>query len=79
MTAEPALAVRAWSVDHWRCTLTIPRPKPGQALQACVEWLPRLPPGALTSRQIAQYRAGRDAAIKSLASELGLSFAVVDL
>ncbi len=79
MTAEAALATRSWRVGRWTCTMTIPKPQPGQALQACVEWSPALPSRTLSAALLAEYRTGRHAALESIAAELEISVAVVDL
>lgn len=78
MTAEAPLAVRSWRVSRRTCTLTVPRVPPGQALQAVLEWSPDKP-ARLAGADLAQYRAGRNAALKEIARELGINVAVVDL
>lgn len=77
MTAEAAFT-RTWRVGKYRATLSCPRPKPGQILSAFCEWEPHTPQ-RLSAREIEEYRAGRDAALRDLADELGVSVGVLDL
>jgi hypothetical protein len=78
MSAEAAAAVRTWAAGRYLCTLTVARPKPGAVVQCCVEWEPEQP-RRLTEAELREYRAGRNAALQSIAAELGLSTAVVEL
>lgn len=77
MSAEAAFT-RSWAVGAFTASLSAPRPKPGQQLAAVIEWAPSVP-ARLTPDELAAYRAGRDAALLELATELGASVAVVDL
>jgi hypothetical protein len=78
MSAEAAIT-RSWPVGPYMVTLSAPKPKPGQQLAAAIEWAPSLPKSRLTVAEIAQYRAGRDAAIVDIARELGIRVAVVEV
>lgn len=78
MSAEAPALVRSWPVGRYTCTLLMPRLR-GKALTSCViEWSPEQP-RKLTEPEIAQYRAGRDAALADVAQRLGIKAAVVDL
>ena len=78
MSAEAALASRTWSVGRYECTLTVPRPRPGDVLHAVMEWAPEQP-RRLSSSQMRQYRRGRNQAVAEVAQQLGISAAVVEL
>ena len=77
MTAEAPGIVRAWTVGAYHCTLTVRRPRAGEAHSAALEWSPRAP-SQLTGAERRAYRIGRDAAISDLARELGVTVAVVE-
>lgn len=78
MSAESPALVRSWSVGRYTCTLLMPKVR-GRMLTSCViEWTPEQP-RKLTEAEIAQYRAGRDAAFAELALALNRNVAVVDL
>lgn len=64
MSAEAAFT-RSWRVGRYTATLSAPRPKPGQLLAAVIEWEPRQPDRLSTDEQ-AQYRRGRDDALRAL-------------
>jgi len=66
MNATAAILTRTWSVGARTCTLTVPRPKRGKPVHACIEWSPSVPL-SLSAAEWAQYRAGRDAAMVDLA------------
>lgn len=76
MSGEAAFS-RSWPVGQLTVTLSCPRPKPGQVLSAVIEWSPRRPV-RLQPAELAQYRAGRDAALRDLSSEFGLTVGVVE-
>lgn len=78
MSAEAAFASRTWSVGRYECTLTVPRPKPGQVMQACMEWTPEQP-RKLTNEEITQYRQGRNKALTEISQSLGIKTAVLEL
>lgn len=78
MTADAAAAVRTWSAGRYRCTLTVARPKPGAVVHCVLEWHPEQP-RRLSEPELRQYRAGRNAALLSIADELGISAAVVEV
>jgi hypothetical protein len=78
MTAESAVLVRAFPVGRWTCTLTFPRPRRGEAMQLAAEWSPSVP-SHLTPADLAQYRVGRNAALRDLASIVGEKIMVVDI
>ncbi|MBP5992244.1 MAG: hypothetical protein KA766_19775 [Piscinibacter sp.] len=75
MSAEAASLVRSWSVgDRYTVTMTMPPIRRGQVLSASIEWAPEYPE-RLTPHEMAEYRRGRNEAIRSL----GLRAVVVDL
>jgi hypothetical protein len=76
MTAEAAAFTRTWRAGRYTVQLTAPRPKPGQAQSAVIEWSPRLP-RKLTPAESAEYRTGRDAALLELSKALGIPVVVV--
>ena len=76
--AESAALVRQWRVGAFTATLTMPRPMRGKTSSAVIEWHPHAPT-ELTSDEVKQYRAGRDAAIADLASRLGIRIGVAEL
>jgi hypothetical protein len=78
MTAEAAALVRSFRVGPYTCTLTIPRPRVGEALCMAAEWSPE-PPRRLSRKWWAQYRAGRNAALAELGRQLGGGVAVLEL
>jgi hypothetical protein len=78
MSGEQALLTRSWPVGERTVTLTIPRPKPGSPVYATAEWAPT-EPSRLSTEEWKQYRLGRNEALAQLASELGISVAVLDL
>lgn len=78
MSAESPVATRRWSVGPYTATMSIPRPFEGSLLHAVVEWEPRQP-ARLTARQMDEYRTGRNAAVRSLAAELGLTAAILEI
>jgi hypothetical protein len=65
MSAETVAVARSWTVGKYICTLTVPRPRPGAAVACSIEWEPEQP-RRLTEAEIAEYRAGRNAALKAL-------------
>jgi len=79
MAAEGTLAVRPWKVGRYTCTLTLLPPLTGAVLGICVEWAPAQPKRPLTDSELAEYRAGRDAALEDAAAQLGVAVAVVEL
>ena len=76
MTAEAAAFTATWRVGSRTVTLTSPRPKPGRALSAVIEWDPAMP-RKLSPAEMAEYRAGRDAALADMAQALGVTVAVL--
>lgn len=77
--AEAAALVRSFPVGRYTATLTVPRaPANGAAICASMEWAPELP-SRLTPAELAQYRQGRDAALREVARVLGLNVGVLDL
>jgi len=77
MSAEAAALVRTWSVGSRTVTLTVQRARPGQMLSACIEWAPD-EPQRLNAAELAEYRAGRNAALAELAREMGIRVAVLE-
>ena len=77
MSADAAI-VRSWPVGKRTCTLTVPRFKPGTVIHAVAEWVTD-EPARLTTEEWAQYQAGRNHAIASVAAELGINVGVLDL
>lgn len=78
MSAEAAVASRTWQVGRYKCTLTVPRPKPGQVMHASLEWAPE-PPRQLSGDEFAEYRKGRNQALTEISQALGINAAVVEL
>jgi hypothetical protein len=78
MTAEAAALVRRFRVGPRTVTMTIPKPQPGQAVCMAVEWSPDIPLW-LSRRELAEYRAGRDAAIAALTHHFNTRALVVEL
>ena len=78
MSAEAEIAVRTWKVGKYIVTLTMPRAKPGTVAASGVEWAPTTPV-RLTAAELQEYRKGRNKALSSIARELGINAAVVDL
>ena len=78
LTAQPYQFLRVWTVGAYRVTLTIPKVQPGQAVGAVIEWAPKLPE-RLTAEELADYRAGRDAALAAASQALGIRAAVVEV
>jgi hypothetical protein len=79
MSTDGAAAVaRTFRVGRRTCTITIPRPTPGFACCLSVEWAPDIP-AQLSSRELAEYRAGRDGAIALLAQQFDTRAVVIEL
>jgi hypothetical protein len=78
MSAEAAAFTRSWPVGGRMCHMTLPHPRPGEAIHAAFEWTPTAP-RALSADEWCQYRAGRDAALAEVGRALGISVAVVEL
>ena len=77
MSAEVAF-IRSWRVGRFRVELSCPKLKPSQVSSVRMEWLPHVPQ-RLTETDLVEYRAGRDAAVRDMASELGVTVGVLDL
>lgn len=75
---EAAALVRSWRVGRRTCTLTAPQIRGGQVAFASIEWAPTRP-RRLSSRELRQYRAGRDRAFADLCSELGIRGAIFEI
>ena len=78
MSAEAAIASRSWRVGRYECTLTVPRPRPGQVMHASMEWAPEQPRG-LSDGEILEYRQGRNKALAEISFQLGINAAVLEL
>ena len=78
MSGEAALGVRSWSVGAYTCELTVQRPKPGALMNAVCVWSPS-EPSRLSGEEWKSYRHGRNLALASLAEELGINVAVLEL
>ena len=76
MNTEPF--TQSWRVGRYTATLTTPKPQPGQALSASIEWSPSTP-DRLSGAELAQYRAGRNQALAEMSRRLGIRAAVVEL
>ena len=81
MTAETPALVRTFTVGkRFTVTVTMQRPERGKVVNTTMEWEPDVPaPGSLTDGEIADYRAGRNAAVAELAEAAGLNVAVVEV
>ena len=78
MSAEAAIT-KWWAVGkRYRCTLSVPRPRPGAVQHAVCTWEPAMPT-RLTRAELADYVAGRDRAVNEIVAEHGVSMAMVDL
>jgi hypothetical protein len=64
--------------QHYRCTMTVPRPEPGSALSMAREWAP-LAPRRLNDREMRDYRRCRDAALSEVARLIGGSVMCIEL
>ncbi len=78
MPGEAAAMTRTWRVGKRRVTMTVPRIRTGQVLNAAFEWHPSMP-RRLSRREWRQYRIGRDAAFAELFAELGIRGAVLEV
>jgi hypothetical protein len=78
LSAEAATFVRTWRVGSRTCTLTTPNLRRGKAQCVVIEWAPTVPV-MLALEEIAEYRAGRDAALADLQAQHGIPAAVVEL
>lgn len=78
MSASAAVLTRSWQVGAHTVTLTIPRPVAGETKTAAFEWSPAKPQ-RLSTAELGQYRAGRDAAITELSEAMGLRVALVEV
>lgn len=78
MSAESPLIVRSFPVGVRTATLSISRPLSSRPLHMVCEWAPDRPK-RLSIQELAQYRAGRDAALIEIAQKLGIHAAVIDL
>lgn len=77
MSAEAAAFTASWPVGRFVATLTMPRVTAGAVLAAVIEWSPAMP-SKLTEAEVQEYRTGRDAALREMASRLGLHIGVID-
>lgn len=77
MSAEASVFSRSWKVGRWTATLTMPTPRPGGVMAVAIEWSPELP-HRLSTDEVAQYRAGRAAAVAELSALIGGRIAVVE-
>lgn len=79
MSAELPVLVRSFRVGARTCTVTIPRIAGTRApVSMLVEWSPDIPRN-LSAAEWAQYRLGRDAAIREVADLLGGTALVVEV
>jgi hypothetical protein len=78
MTAESSPLVRSWPVGPWVATLTVGPLKDGRPTALLIEWGPTKP-AFLTKAQVAQYRHGRDKALRELSALTGCRLAVLDV
>lgn len=62
---QPEAVTRSWRAGPYTCTLTIPRNHPSIVRSASLEWKP-CRPIRLSGSDLAEYRRGRDAALRSL-------------
>lgn len=66
MSASTPALIHTWRVGkRYKCTITIPRVVPGSVACATVEWEPYIPSN-LNSREMREYRQGRDEAVALL-------------
>jgi hypothetical protein len=77
MSAEAAFT-RTWHVGKYTATLSSPPLAPGRVVSVVIEWSPSKPSN-LTASEWDEYHAGRDAALRDMAVEIGVNVAVVDL
>jgi hypothetical protein len=71
-------SVRSFRVGKRMVTMTLAKPVPGGTAHTVAEWAPN-PLSRLTKREIKQYQAGRDAALRELAEQFGTRMAVIEL
>ncbi len=77
--AEPYVAI--WLVGrHYVVRMTVPRRR--GVVELDLEWAPRMPPargpGKLKPAEIAEYKAGRDTALRVLNLEMGGGYSLVE-
>lgn len=77
MSGCAAVLTRTFTVGRFECTLTFPPTERGNAIALTAEWSPHVPK-RLSSTEIAEYRAGRDSALKELAAIIGGNVAVIE-
>ncbi|HEU4457775.1 MAG TPA: hypothetical protein VFR90_01470 [Methylibium sp.] len=78
MSDEMPIVFRLWKVGSRTVTLAVPRLAAGRDLHAVMEWDPDVPV-RLSGAELEEYRAGRDAAFREVAAELGLHAAVLEV
>ena len=78
MSAEAPFLSRRFRVGAYTCTMTVPRPRPGSVISLATEWAPSAP-SRLSSKELRQYRNGRDAALAEVSRALGAPVAVMEV
>lgn len=80
MSAEAPAVLRSFKVGHRICTIALRRPAPGQEIDYLMaDWSPDAPARLTDEREIAEYRAGRDAAVAELAELIGGNIAIAEI
>jgi len=75
MAAKAPAFVRSWRVgEHHTVTLVVAALRPGTAVTARTTWSPPMPL-QLTAAELAEFRRGRDAALRELSEVLAASVA----
>lgn len=78
MSGETALLSQSWPVGTFTVTMSIRRPIPGTASSVVIEWAPH-EPSRLSGHEVAEYRAGRAAAVAELSRLLGRRIVVAEI
>lgn len=65
--SAPAAIARRWRVGAFTCELSMPRPERGAALIVEITWSPHVP-ASLSRAERRQYEAGRDKALRAIAT-----------
>lgn len=69
---------RSWAVGHRLVTMTAQKPAAGGVQSVAVEWQPDMPE-RLTAAELAEYRTGRNRAVREFAEHFGRKAVVVEL
>lgn len=79
MSDQAALLADSFRVGKRTVTMTMPQPEMGKMLWLACEWAPTPPTRGLTKKELRQYRAGRDAFFRRVASITGMRALLVEV